>query len=451
MAGEDLAWLNWRTCMKGGGTQMAGIYFSGGVPRFEMNSTDGERRLRDALGQLLQVNHLAVLMGTGSSFHLGAPKIRTVTMQTLGDFCKVAGAELTKEQALLLEGLVGQGADLESLLGQLNSMLSYAEAFNLTEVPLNEKKVDPQLVKETFGAVNVGLASACDLPLGDLDEVHATNPWHSHREFFRRLLGSRRPDAARVRIFTTNYDTVIERALDASGIQYLDGFVGGVRRSFNLRSYYNDVFTSHDTGGRALLRVRDLVLLYKIHGSLTWRAEPPASGLGTSTIVQAPGAPEPGQLAVIYPTPAKDADVLGHPYADLLREFGAAISTPECALLVLGYGFADDHINRFVYQALAFNSTLQVLVADPFGVIPSGSTVRDGDIERTDSPIGRLSRVSDPRISIVTGEVAKFTNLVKAFPDVGEQTLEQKHSLDTELLSALGPLGPPPFEDGSAA
>lgn len=421
---------------------MQGLYFSGGELRFQIGKADGERRFRDAVGQLLQVNQLALLVGTGASFHLGAPAIRSVDMTALVGFCADAGVALTSEQEELLESLVGDGTDLEALLGQLNSVLAYAAAFGLSEVPLLDGMVDPRLVRDAFAAVNVGLASACDLPRGELDEAHATNPWYSHQEFFRRLLGARRPDAARVRVFTTNYDTVIERTLDASGVQYIDGFVGGVHRSFNLTSYSNDVFTSRGAAGRALLRVRDLVLLYKIHGSLTWRAEEPPSGLGSSTIVQAPGAPSAGQLAVIYPTPAKDADVLGHPYADLLREFGAAISTPECALLVVGYGFADDHINRLVYQALASNSTLQVLVADPFGVVPSAAYVDDGDIDRMDSPVGRLSRIRDPRISVVTGDVARFTDLVQALPDIGERSREQEHLLNAELLAALTPIEP---------
>ena len=416
---------------------MNGLYFSGGTLRFQMGDEDGRRRLRDALGQLLQVNQVVVLMGTGASFHLGAPSIRHVDLDTLKSLCEAAGNTLSEDQIAVLGPLVGDGTNLESLLGQLNSVVAYADAFKLRSVPLLGTEVACTAVRECFGAVNVGLAAACDLPRGEIDEAHSLDPWLTHREFFRRLFGARRPDAPRVRLFTTNYDTVLERALDDSGVQYIDGFVGGIRRTFNLTSYSNDVFTSRGSNRHALHRVRDLVLLYKLHGSLTWRAEAPAQGLGTSTIVQAPGAPEPGQLAVIYPTPAKDADVLGHPYADLLREFGAAIASPECALIVIGYGFVDDHINRLIHQALALNSTLQLLVADPLGVVPESAEVNNGDIERSDTAVGRLSQVSDPRISIVSGEAAKFTRFATALPDIGERSIEQQQNLDSSLLEAL--------------
>jgi hypothetical protein len=138
---------------------------------------------------------------------------------------------------------------------------------------------------------------------------------------------------------------------------------------------------------------------------------------------------------VIYPTPTKEVDVIGHPYADLLREFGVSLAAPECALLVLGYGFADEHINRLIYQALSFNSTLQVLVADPYGVIQGDP--EDPEPRRSDSALGRLSSVEDARISIVTGDAATFIQLSRSFPDVAASRVDQQGELDEALAAAL--------------
>lgn len=410
------------------------IFFSGGRGRFKIQGDDGERRLAESLGQLVQVNQLCVLVGSGASFHLGSPRIRTIELEQLEELCAAAAVSLTGPQQALLSHLVAGPTDVERLLGQLTSAIGYATSFGLEELEIGGKPFDVATVRELFGAVNVALATACDLPSGSIDEPFDDDPWLAHREFFRRVLGSRRPDAPRVKVFTTNYDTVIEQALDSCGVRYFDGFVGGVTRTLDLSSYANDLF-SRVGGVRPLMPLHDVIHLYKLHGSLTWRIVDKPGAISALRIVQASGPPGPGELAVIYPTPTKEVDVIGHPYADLLREFGVSMAAPECALLVIGYGFADEHINRLIYQALSFNSTLQVLVADPYGVIEGDP--EDPEPRRSDSAVGRLSSVEDARISIVTGDAATFIQLSRSLPDVAASRVDQQGELDEALAAAL--------------
>jgi hypothetical protein len=159
--------------------------------------------------------------------------------------------------------------------------------------------------------------------------------------FFRRLLGARRVDLPRLRIFTTNYDLLIEKALDALGIAYFDGFSGGVSKVFRPESYEQDLFLPPVSEGRRMLRVPDVLYLYKLHGSINWRSRP-LTGTAGNLIVQV-GSPlefQSDEYAIIYPTPQKEIDALGYPYSALFRALSEELNKPDAALLVVGLDLA---------------------------------------------------------------------------------------------------------------
>ena len=294
---------------------MKNVYISAGVVRFSVDDDEGERRLRDALSRLLQVHNLSVLIGSGASFHLGGPTIRAVTADELVSMCLSANVDLDEGHVGLLRRLVGDGVDLEAFLSQLSVSLQYGDTVSRSNIDIGGVDCGISDVRRLLSSVNVALASACDLPQStpELQPPYDSDPWAAHREFFRRLLAARRPDATRIRVFTTNYDTVIEASLDDAAIQYMDGFVGTIRRRFRLASYENDLYFVPQTGDRTLRRVPELLQLYKIHGSLGWRQEVRDSPLGGVGLVQVNRPPGPNELAVIFPTPTKETDVLGYP------------------------------------------------------------------------------------------------------------------------------------------
>ena len=131
-----------------------------------------------------------------------------------------------------------------------------------------------------------------------------------------------------MRVFTTNYDLVIERTLDDAGVPYFDGFVGTVNRVMQLESYQQDLYLPPQADGRRLVRTPNVMYLYKLHGSVNWRSGVSPAGHGTVHVEQSSQVGEDEELVLIYPTPQKEADVLGHPYADLLRAFSTTLSAP---------------------------------------------------------------------------------------------------------------------------
>ncbi len=239
----------------------------------------------------------------------------------------------------------------------------------------------------------------------------------------------------RPRVFTTNYDLVIERALDELGYPYIDGFSGTVDRRLNLAFYGLDFHRVETTTQSVLARVEGAVYLHKVHGSLNWRASTDRdrlTGLESLEVKQSDAPAEADELVLIYPTSAKEGDTLAYPYSDLLRLLGDAVQQEDTAVIVAGYGFADAHINRLLLRSLATNSALNVLVADPYAVLEEADLasltsdalqrkVDDLDVALKKTAIAALAKASDSRIAVLTGEPGKFTELANLLPGTPAQ------------------------------
>ena len=88
---------------------------------------------------------------------------------------------------------------------------------------------------------------------------------------------------------------------------------------------------------------------------------------------------------MIYPNPAKDVETLDYPYADLFRDFAAAICRPNAVVVTYGYGFGDDHVNRILRDMLTIPSThLAIISYDGAG----------GRIERFCDAVGRDEQIT---------------------------------------------------------
>ena len=46
----------------------------------------------------------------------------------------------------------------------------------------------------------------------------------------------------------------------------------------------------------------------------------------------------------------------------MIREFQKKLLQPHSVLFVIGYSFSDEHLNNIIYQALASNSSISVVV-----------------------------------------------------------------------------------------
>ncbi len=413
-----------------------GVFFVGGTIK-EVLTTAEPPGVRDHLSSLLQVKNLVVLLGSGASFHLGSPQTRNLTNAQVLDLIKDAGGEPTAADATILATInPTDSGDLEQLLNGLQLAASLATQAGQDAVMLGSGSAAASCPKEQVDGlrqrVNRALAEACRLPKNGthLDPPFDTDPLHAHRTFFSRILRSRRSNLPRPRVFTTNYDLVIESSLDELGYPYIDGFSGTVDRRLNLAFYGLDFHRVETTTQSVLARAEGAIYLHKVHGSLNWRASTYAdrlTGLESLEVKQCDATAENDELVLIYPTSTKEGDTLAYPYSDLLRLLGDAVQQEDTAVLVAGYGFADPHINRLLLRSLATNSALNMLIADPFAVLEDEDLARltseaqhrrltDLGVTPKKTAITALASANDSRIAVLTGEHGKFTELARLIP-----------------------------------
>lgn len=184
---------------------------------------------------------------------------------------------------------------------------------------------------------------------------------------FLLSFASRAASRDRLNLFTTNYDRLIEYGCDHAGLRVVDRFVGALTPVFrssrvNVDLHYNP------PGIRGEPRyLEGVIRLAKLHGSVDWRFENGALrryGIPFGAPEDHPDVPkEPLDSVMIYPNAAKDVETSDYPYAELFRDFSAALCRPNSSLVTYGYGFGDDHVNRVLGDMLTIPSTHIVIIS----------------------------------------------------------------------------------------
>lgn len=219
------------------------------------------------------------------------------------------------------------------------------------EVDLESSDIDECLRRATYA-----LVKSCQLPVQGKEKG-----FDAYKKFVRKVL-TRPLNLKRSNIFSLNYDTLFEQAADAEGVVLLDGFVGSLDRVFRPESYDQDLYFPAETTEGRVHRHDRVIHLYKLHGSATWVSLNPEWNNPFGLTAKAEIA-NPNEAVVVYPTPTKYGDTLGMPYAELFRRFAAAIVQPQSTLIVIGYGFGDEHVNAIIRLALTVPSFTLVIVS----------------------------------------------------------------------------------------
>lgn len=144
-----------------------------------------------------------------------------------------------------------------------------------------------------------------------------------------------------IEIFTTNYDFLLELALEHNEIPYYDGFCGSLRPFFNPESVEDFSFLAKQTK------------LWKIHGSLGWHYDN-----DTDKILRV--SPDDDDI-LIYPSSLKYKDSKKQPYESLLDRLKGFLKQDDSILITCGYSWGDEHINSRIISALKTDTTSHVI------------------------------------------------------------------------------------------
>lgn len=143
---------------------------------------------------------------------------------------------------------------------------------------------------------------------------------------------------APVEIFTTNYDLLMEQALEDRRVPYFDGFAGVCKPFFDLRAMEEDALPPR------------WARLWKLHGSINWyQAEKGGVIRGATT--------ETGLRRVIHPSHLKYEESRRMPYLAMIDRLRAFLKKPTATLVLCGYSFRDEHLNEVIVQGLQSTQT----------------------------------------------------------------------------------------------
>lgn len=319
------------------------------------------------LTALFQSEHLSLLLGAGissaahwiaqSAAGAGMEKIPFTTFQS-----QINSA--TSSSAIKS----GRGKpNIEDQIRICNELIKGLEIYILGNV-YGAKKIKKELAKFER-ELNDGLTSFANLVLECERNIIDSENSQQAAEYLMSFLisfASRSATRERLNIFTTNYDRIVEYGSELAGIRLIDRFVGTVNPIF--RSSRVEVDMHYNPPGiRGEPRYLEGVVQFtKLHGSLDWciknevvrRYALPYGAADIRTYLDGDS-----KNLLIYPNASKDKETSEYPYIELFRDFAASVCRANSTVVVYGYSFGDDHINRVIEDMLTIPSTHLVIIS----------------------------------------------------------------------------------------
>ena len=342
------------------------------------NMTDSsmsvEERKRNRLSRFFEENsfrHILVLTGAGTS-----TAVRGKTREGLWDACRSE-----------IESVKVAASDRSfpgTTKNDIEQFLSFA--VQVANVDVNNE----QLASAIF-ALKTKIRTECDLSFSSECQSDC------HETLLRKLT-ARKPTLPRVEIFTTNYDTLFEQAAKKAGFIVIDGFSFSFPRTFSGRLFDLDIVNRE----RTRLKEEDNFVpnvfhLMKLHGSVDW------IGNENGLIEQRELRTEEEPL-IVYPSSEKYAISYEQPFFEMMLRFQTALRKDNTLLIVLGFGFADKHINSAIIEAVEQNPGFHLLIVD---YAPHSNAIDLDKYRKQFASIG-------DNISIVFASFAEFVDLLPA-------------------------------------
>ena len=351
---------------------------------------DARLRLQSLLTQWLHMENLVVLAGAGTSTAVGGKLMINLEESVLTAVASVPGLapdakKLVQNRKLSLNKGQSPVLSFEEWLSYLSnaSMLSSKKYSPILGVRWRSNlSIDQKTLQNLIKWIQNAILMECYLAISEPYPAssNTVDPNHSHMAFLCKLV-ARDTNLGRLHLFTLNYDTLFEQALDWCRIQYFDGFSGRVNPLFDPGVYGLDMYYPTEFIEGKVHRFDKLVHLYKLHGSIHWHERQGklyARHKSLTSIVKRyrdePNIREKAKMLkstankipayIILPTVNKFVDTLLMPYAHMFRAFYDRLSVPQTFLMVLGYSFGDSHVNQIIEAALT-NPSLIMLVVEP--------------------------------------------------------------------------------------
>lgn len=347
------------------GRSWENVQFTQGGKSPELFQKGKAKYIAQFLRDQLQLKNVSFLLGSGTS----SPALPLMSGLYAGVLEEVEKDPTCLQSSLFSKVSAKAQGNLEEILGLLYARLSYYIGIEKDEDETKEYDTTKSLVEKIeryiLTQLNQNISDQCSKKKSQKEDRFVSTL--KVYETFYRTLALRSKELSRLSVFTTNNDLFNETAMDNTNTMYINGFTSGLKRYFNPSLFHYTYSKRMDSSIDKYEPVDNMVYLYKLHGSVNW-VEHDSVGNKFYNIVEIDAkqsvSSEQSERVMIYPTPTKQNKSLGSPYTDIIRAFHHKLLQPNSVLFVCGYSFSDEHLNRIIYQALAANSSLNVVVVN---------------------------------------------------------------------------------------
>lgn len=369
------------------------------------NGDLASKEARRVVSDVFRCNNLVVLAGLGTSLCLQdtAGKRLAPTMADLWTRVKAAHEIIDDPAWVDLLTLVRHNPEDKNLEALL-SRCRLAEAFLEGSKLKNIQDFIAIAEGEIYDAVNF-LKPGQKLP--------------AHSEFLRRA-ARRSNRKSRMKLFTTNYDRCFEEAGRQGRYVVIDGFSQTFPPTFDAVHFTYDIVWRDRTNDTQDF-IPNVFHLYKLHGSLDWERNEE-----NGEILKLTGKPK--QPLLIYPRNSKYELAFEQPYLEMIAALQAALREPNTGLLVVGFGFNDNHLSGPILSAIRSNLSLKVAVVSP-GLAPLVTQTeeqRPGEVASNPylQQLQQFIEHGDARLSLLN---STFDELVGYIPDIAAESDMERH------------------------
>lgn len=375
-----------------------------------------------SLSDCFRCSNLVVLTGLGTSLHVNCAPVDPAKprerkslsgksiapmMSDLWNGCKALDVKKFDEAIMLARYPIEQkGENIEALLSYCKLAEDFIDGADKKKKIATFIKNSEEVVRDQVRFLKV------DDDLG------------LHADFLRRLV-RRSTRKLRTKVFTTNYDLCFEYAARQGRYVVIDGFSHTTPQVFDSIYFSYDI-VKRDSNPDSHDFISNVFHLYKLHGSVDWRRSP-----DTGEIEKAPKAENP---LLIYPRNTKYELSFEQPYLEMMSAFQAALRQPDTGLLVLGFGFNDNHIAEPILSAINSNLHMKVVICDP-ALAPK--TQEDTVSKGAESFNTHLKKIKylidhgDARMAMIS---ATFEDIVPLMPDIAAETDLEQHLERVRML-----------------
>jgi hypothetical protein len=277
-----------------------------------------------------------------------------------------------------LRRLVQNSESYEDALGKARS-----SSYNGISIPPRELKVFENAIKESFWAMNIAL--------GQRPSIYLSGESKQSIEAFLPKFDA---------IFTLNQDLLLEFHYDPGRRpnRWIGSYYPGIVPEVAVPLSKSEIVRVERRVGTILQPDRQRQPIYKLHGSVEWTD-------GTDTLFVVGG----GKEAYIQSKP------LLVQYFDILRDY---LRLPGVRLMIIGYGFADDHINRLIETSSQANPSMGVYYVHPEGRDAVHRGMKDKIVIQSYSLLTDVPCIGESRRLLATtfgGDTLEYEKLMRFF------------------------------------